>query len=292
MAQKRRAWGIDIGQVALKALRCTLSDDGQTLIADAYDYIEYPKILSQPEADPEELIAEALEQFASRNELKGDLVGISVPGQAGLSRFFKPPPVDERTLPDIVKYEVKQQIPFPIEDVIWDWQRLGGTVVDNIRLDAEVGLFAMKRDSVFRALKPFNDAKIEVDLVQLAPLATFNAIRYDILSALPSPDEVDAEHPPESIVVVAIGTDTTDLIVTNGIKLWIRNIPIGGNHFTKQLSRELKLTVAKAEHLKRNAQGGRPEDRFPSDAAGVYRPGYRGPAFAVVFPEHGKDGQD
>ena len=51
-----------------------------------------------------------------------------------------------------------------------------------------------------------------------------------------------------------MGTDTTDLIVTNGIKLWLRNIPIGGNHFTRQLSRELKLTQAKAEHLKRNAR--------------------------------------
>ena len=51
-----------------------------------------------------------------------------------------------------------------------------------------------------------------------------------------------------------MGTDTTDLIVTNGVKLWLRNIPIGGNHFTKQLSRELKLTQTKAEHLKRNAR--------------------------------------
>ena len=51
-----------------------------------------------------------------------------------------------------------------------------------------------------------------------------------------------------------MGTDTTDLIVTNGLKLWMRNIPIGGNHFTKQLSREMKLTQAKAEHLKRNAK--------------------------------------
>jgi type IV pilus assembly protein PilM len=51
-----------------------------------------------------------------------------------------------------------------------------------------------------------------------------------------------------------MGTDATDLIVTNGIRLWLRNIPIGGNHFTKELSRELKLTHAKAEQLKRNAR--------------------------------------
>ena len=54
--------------------------------------------------------------------------------------------------------------------------------------------------------------------------------------------------------MLSIGTDTTDLVVTNGYRVWQRTIPLGGNHFTKQLSKELKLTFAKAEHLKRNAK--------------------------------------
>ena len=41
--------------------------------------------------------------------------------------------------------------------------------------------------------------------------------------------------------------------MTNGFRVWQRNIPIGGNHFTRALTKELKLTFAKAEHLKRNA---------------------------------------
>ena len=254
MAKQNAVWGIDIGQCALKALRCTLGDDGETIVADKYDFIEYPKILNSPDSEPEEMIREALEQFLSRNDVVGDRVAISVSGQAGLSRFFKPPPVEVKMLPDIVKYEVKQQIPFPIEDVIWDWQQLGGTVVDGRAIDAEVGLFAMKRESVSRALQPFDEIGVEIDVVQLSPLSIFNVICFDQIDELPDPEEFDPENPPESIVVMSMGTDTTDLIVTNGIKLWLRNIPIGGNHFTKQLSREMKLTQAKAEHLKRNAR--------------------------------------
>ncbi len=254
MAKTNAVWGIDIGQCALKALRCTMDADGETVVADKFDFIEYPKLLSQPEADTEEFIKEALEQFLSRNNVVGDRVAISVSGQAGLSRFFKPPPVEVKTLPDIVKYEVKQQIPFPIEDVIWDWQQLGGTVVDGRAIDAEVGLFAMKREAVFRALRPFDDVDVEVDIVQLSPLSIFNVICHDRIENLPDPEDFDPENPPESTVVMSMGTDTTDLIVTNGLKLWLRNIPIGGNHFTKQLSREMKLTQTKAEHLKRNAR--------------------------------------
>ena len=254
MAKSNAVWGIDIGQCSLKALRCTAGPNGEGIVADKYDYIEYPKILSQADADPEELVREAIEQFLSRNSVVGDKVAVSVPGQAGLSRFFKPPPAEARKLPDLVKYEVTQQIPFPIEDVIWDWQQLGGTIQDGRTIDAEVGIFAMKREAVYRALSPFNDADIEVDFVQLSPLAIFNVVCNDVIDELPDPANFDPENPPPSIVVISMGTDTTDLIVTNGIKLWLRNIPIGGSHFTKQLAREMKLTQAKAEHLKRNAR--------------------------------------
>lgn len=254
MANKNAVWGLDIGQCALKALRCTVDGDGQTIVADKYDVIEYPKILSASDADPEEMVADALRQFLSRNSVVGDKVAISVAGQAGLSRFFKPPPVEVQTLPDIVKYEVKAQIPFPIEDVIWDWQQMGGTVVDGRTVDAEIGLFAMKREAVFTALKPFDDADIDVDYVQLSPLSIFNVVCHDLIDEIPDPEDFDPENPPPSVVVMSMGADTTDLIVTNGIRMWLRNIPIGGNHFTKQLSREMKLTQAKAEHLKRNAR--------------------------------------
>ncbi len=253
MAKSKSVWGIDIGQAALKALRCSKNEDG-TIVASSFDYIEYPKLLSQADADPDELVKEALETFLERNDLQGDSVAMSVSGQAGLSRFFRPPPVDAKTLPDIVKYEVKQQIPFPIEDVIWDWQRLGGTKSDDLIVDAEVGLFAIKRDSVFAALRPFNEAGIEVDIIQLAPLSIFNVIFHDVLGEIPEPDEIDPDNPPEALVVLSLGTDSTDLIISNGVKLWLRNIPIGGNHFTRQLSREMKLTHAKAEHLKRNVR--------------------------------------
>src|SRR6185312_3422524 len=109
------------------------------------------------------------------------------------------------------------------------------------------------RDQVFRALKPFNEAGIEVDVVQLTPLALYNFVAFDQMPHLPAPDEYDPESPPESVVLISLGTDTTDLVVTNGFRVWQRSVPIGGNHFTKALTKELKLTFATAEHLKRNA---------------------------------------
>ncbi|MCA9232011.1 MAG: type IV pilus assembly protein PilM [Planctomycetales bacterium] len=254
MAKSNAVWGIDIGQCAIKALRCRPHEkDEQRIVVESFDYIEYPKILSQPEAEPEELVREALEQFLSRNDLTGDRVAISVAGQSGLARFIKLPPVESKKIPDIVKYEARQQIPFALEDVVWDYQQLtGGSEEDGFALEPEVGLFAMKRDQVARALSPLETAGIEVDLIQLTPLAVYNYVCFDRLEDLQSQPYNPAD-PPESTVVISLGTDTTDLVVTNGYRVWQRNIPIGGSHFTKALSKELKLTFVKAEHLKRNA---------------------------------------
>ena len=159
MAKGNAVWGIDIGQCALKALRCRPHEkEPRRLVVEAFDYIEYPKILTQPEAEPAELIREALETFLSRNDLTGDTVAMSVSGQSGLARFIKLPPVESKKIPDIVKYEARQQIPFSLDDVVWDYQQLtGGSEEDGFALEPEVGLFAMKRDQVARALAPLED---------------------------------------------------------------------------------------------------------------------------------------
>src|SRR5215831_8249063 len=251
MANQPGVWGIDLGQCALKAIRLE-EIDGQ-VTATAFDYVEHPKILSQPDADPDQLTREALEKFLSRNNLKGDTVCISVPGQSGLARFVKLPPVEEKKIGDIVRFEAKQQIPFPLEEVVWDFQKIGsGLVTDGFAMETEIGLFAMKRDMVNRYLEHFKDVGVEVNVVQMAPLALCNFVAYDLLQkddgAPPSDDDR------RCIVALDIGADASNLVVTDaGRIIWQRPIPLGGNHFTRALTKDLKLTFAKAEHLKRNA---------------------------------------
>src|SRR5712692_7108829 len=184
MAAPTGVWGIDIGQCALKALRLELIDGKVT--ATAFDYVEHPKILSQPDADPDQLTREALETFLSRNTIKGDMIAMSIAGQSGLARFVKLPPVEEKKIADIVRFEAKQQIPFPLEEVVWDYQKISaGTVTDGFAMDTEIGLFAMKRDMINRSMQHFRDVKVEVHVVQMSPLALCNFVSYDILAKEP-----------------------------------------------------------------------------------------------------------
>ena len=250
MAPSRAAWGIDIGQSALKAIKLRYAEATGQVVAVAFDYIQYPKILSQPDAVPEEIIREAMQTFLSRNSLQGDLVGFSVPGHSSLVRFIQLPPVEVSKLGEIVKYEARQQIPFPLEEVIWDYQPVGSAIEEGgFLLEAEVGLFAMKRDQVMNQLRPFTNAKVEVELIQIAPLGLFNVLSYDELGMRVGTPSGDTEY----VIVLDMGCDNTTLMVSNGKKIWVRNIPIGGNHFTRALTKEMKLSFAKAEHLKCNA---------------------------------------
>ncbi|MFV0444827.1 MAG: type IV pilus assembly protein PilM [Planctomycetaceae bacterium] len=247
----RSVWGIDIGQYALKALKIRYLEGAGQVAAVAFDYVPFPKILSQPDAVPEELIPEAINTFLSRNQVKNDLIAISVPGHSALTRFIQLPPVEAGKVAEIVKYEARQQIPFALEEVIWDFQRLGSGIEESgYLLDAEVGLFAMKRDQVMQQLRPFQNAKLEVELIQIAPLGLFNYLCYDELGVRPGENEDGSD---EYSIVLDMGCDNTTLMVSNGAKIWIRNVPLGGNHFTRALTKEMKLSFAKAEHLKCNA---------------------------------------
>ncbi|MEZ6061161.1 MAG: type IV pilus assembly protein PilM [Planctomycetaceae bacterium] len=248
------AWGIDIGQAGLKAMRLRSDEDSGKVRATAFDYIPHPKILSQPDAIPEELISQAVSTFLSRNKIEGDLIAVSVSGQTSLAKFIKLPPVEPSKVAEIVKYEAKQQIPFDLEEVVWDYQPIGGGVEESgFMLEAEVGLFAMKRELIYQAMRPLTDNGAEVELVQISPLALYNYLSYDVLGFRRTEETPEPPNSEDYYIVLDMGADNTTLLVSNGRNIWIRNVPIGGNHFTRSLTREMKLTFAKAEHLKCNA---------------------------------------
>lgn len=236
MALARTVWGIDLGQCALKALK--LSDiDGEVQV-EAFDIIEHPKILSQPDADRDQLIRNALEQFLARNDVSGSEVVVSVPGQGSLTVFVKLPPVEPKKIPDIVRFEAEQQIPFPLEQVVWRWQ----TFQDADSPDVELGLFAMKRQDVDNTLRHFRDVEMAVDAVQMAPLALYNFMNFDGQAAEDG-----------ATLLADVGAEQTDLVVADGSRIWNRSIQIGGNNFTEALVRTFKLSFNKAEKHKRVA---------------------------------------
>jgi type IV pilus assembly protein PilM len=238
MAAGTTVWGIEIGQCALKAVKLRPAEDGRVELA-AFDLIEHPKILSQPDADADELIRAALEKFASRNEWQGDQFVVGVPGQQTFSRFCKLPPVDAKKIPDIVRFEASQQIPFDMDDVVWDYQVFQAEDMPDI----EVGIFAMRKDLIRKHIDYLGNIGIAPIGIQTIPSALYNFCRFD----------GQGVGGAGATVIIDVGAQNTDLIIAEPDSAWMRNIPLGGNSFTEALVKAFKLSFAKAESLKRTA---------------------------------------
>lgn len=236
MAGAPTAWGLDVGRCALKAVKLRAGENNAVELV-AYDYIEHAKILSQPDADRAELFRGALEKFLSRNDISKDGVVVSVPGQSTLARFTKLPPVAPKRIPDLVRFEADQQIPFDMDEVIWDYQ----TFQQSGLPDLEVGIFAMKRELLREHLLHYEQVAIEPIAVQSTPLAVYNAAHFDGLLGK------------ETTILLDIGAENTDLIIATPDTFWTRTVPIGGNTFSQSLVKSFKLSFAKAENLKRTA---------------------------------------
>jgi type IV pilus assembly protein PilM len=237
MPTAKTVWGIDVGQCALKAIRLRWRDN--RLQAVGFDVIEHSKVLSQPDADEQQLIRHALKKFLDRNSIKGSTIVVSVPGQASFTRFIKLPPVEQRKVPEIVRYEARQQIPFNLEDVVWDYQTLSPAGAGP--REVEVGIFAMKREIVADYVADFLAMRIEPDIVQMAPVALYNFLMYD------------KQGGGGATILVDVGAENTNLVIADADRVWIRPVPIGGNNFTQALCKQFKLPFAKAENLKRHA---------------------------------------
>jgi type IV pilus assembly protein PilM len=238
MASASAAWGIEIGAYAIKALK--LETDGDKVKVVDFVVIPHAKVLSSPGVDPNDVLRVSLGTLVGQFDLSKAAIAVSVPGHSAFARFAKLPPVEPKKVPDIVKFEAMQQIPFPLEDVEWDYQ----TFVSPDSPDVEVGIFAITKEKISERLTLLEDVNISPDYVTLSPIAVFNALAYDL----------QFTEKTEGTIIVDVGTTSTDLVVADSGRVWVRTFPLGGHQFTEALVNQFKLSYPKAEKLKLEAE--------------------------------------
>ncbi len=237
MARVRAAWGMEVGASAIKAIR--LERDGDQVTVTDFAVVPHKKVLATPDVDQDDMTRLSLGQFISQKDMEGEHLVISVPGHAAFARFAKLPPVDPKKVPDIVKFEAVQQIPFPIDQVEWDYQ----TFASEGSPEVEVGIFAITRDRVQQRLALYRELGIAPQSLTLSPVAVYNAMAFD--------HDLAARKGP--VIYLDIGTYATDVIVAEQGRCWIRTFPLGGTHFTEAIANAFKLSYSKAEKLKHEA---------------------------------------
>ncbi len=232
MASSNTAWGIEIGQYAMKAIQLERVGDG-VRVRD-FVVIPHQKVLTTPGLDEplleggqsqaKTILEQSLSQLASQKQLTGQNITVNYSwfGNRGLTRFVKLPPGDAKTIAGLVPFEATQQIPFPLEEVEWDYH----TFEADDSPEVDLGLFAVQREPLKDFLALVSETLgVEPRAISLGAVALYNAIAFDR-------DIVQSGQP---LVLLDIGTASTDLVVAVGSRCWMRSFPLGGHSFTEAI---------------------------------------------------------
>ena len=108
----------------------------------------------------------AIKELAKSLKLAKQKTAYSLSGQSVFVRFVKLPPLEEENVDELVRFEAQQNVPFPIDEVVWDWQALKGGGIET-----EVILVAIKSDSLNDLNEVVAETGLGTRLVDAAPTA-------------------------------------------------------------------------------------------------------------------------
>ena len=234
MAKPVRILSLNIGMqtVGLADFRSTPAGG---LVLQAYTTRQ---LLADPAAEASRMaqIKLVISEMLGELKLKSGRVNYAIAAQSVFTRFVKLPTVDPDKIDQIVHFEAQQNVPFPIEEVVWDYQLVASKDENKI----EVVLVAIKADLLDELNGAVQDAGLTTGIVDVAPMALYNAFRYNYADV----------H--GCALLIDIGARTTNLIFVEPNKVFSRSIPIGGTTFTANITREFNEPFGAAEERKRS----------------------------------------
>src|SRR5262245_46347821 len=186
------------------------------------------------ESTRETAMVKTLQALLSEKPYGAKNVNACAPGFHVFSKFVKLPPVDSSKVTQIIQYEAQQNVPFPLEEVVWDYQILGTTSTGEL----EVFLVAIKTDIVEGLFRVAESAGVRLQLADVSPAALCNAFRYNY---------GDLEG---CTMLLDIGAKTSNLLFFEKGGVYARGINIGANSITQEFAKEAKLPFGEAERIK------------------------------------------
>lgn len=252
MADNQSTIALNIGTQRVSMAVFEPSKSG-ALVLKAYDA---ESILADPatEAARAAQISNAISTLVGRAGVKGK-VRYSISGQSVFIRFVKLPPLGDDDIEQLVAFEAQQHVPFPLDEVVWDYEIL------EAEGEKEVVIVAIKGDALDEINESVNETGLGTAEVDVAPMALYNAFR----AAQPNLDE--------PVLLIDVGAKTSDLLYIEGDRFFTRSAAVGGSAVTTAISKEFDVPFAEAEmHKTQNglvALGGGHTEQLDDAAAAL-----------------------
>ena len=176
-----------------------------------------------------------LREMMAEMQIRHESVNYAVPAQSVFARFVKLPAVQEEKIERIIAFEAQQNVPCPIDEVVWDHQVIGGGGDEQI----QVVLVAIKADLLNQLNRAVEETGLRTMIVDVATMALYNAFRYNY-------SDLSGRS-----LLVDIGARTTNLLFVEPQKVFSRSIPIAGSSVTAAIAKEFDEPFAAADFRKR-----------------------------------------
>lgn len=135
----------------------------------------------------------------------------------------------------VAKFEAQQNIPFPLEEVVWDYTITG----ENGAGGVNVVFVAVKTDLLDSLCKEIERTGLRIISVTVSPLALYDAY----MACYP-------EAHSSTTALIDIGCRTTNMVIASAGSFFSRSIPSGGFAVTTAISKDIHADLEEAEHLK------------------------------------------
>ena len=235
MANPNKIFVLDLGMQSIRMAEFSSTQDGllKLLRGAKRDLILDPALEA---SRPEQItlnVADILKEWKTPG---GDVICVL----ASHTVFTRVVPLDvpggdPGQIDAVVQFEAQQNIPFPLEEVVWDYVVLGSTPAGAVN----VVFVAVKTDVMESLCHAVSSSGLRIKSVSVAPLALYDAFRLTSHGA--------AEEP---MLMLDFGSRTTNMLIVSGSSFYSRSIPTGGLSITTAIGKDLNIDLDQAELLK------------------------------------------
>jgi len=245
--------GLDITTSSIKLIELVPNGRGYRVECYAAEPSP-PNSITEKSIVDADAVGEAVRRAVKRASTKATEVAIAISGDAAITKVIQMPRnLNENDLEAQVEIQADQYIPFPMEEVSFDFQVIGESAGDPDMVD--VLLVATRTENVDQRKAAVEAAGLKARIVDVEPFALENACGL-LTHQMP---DAGMDH---QVAVVDFGASSTTFSVLQDLRVvYTRDFNFGGQQLTEEIMRIYGLSREDAGRAKK--EGGLPSNYQP-----------------------------
>lgn len=243
----KKVIGLDLGSSSIKMAELKLSGNSAEL--ENFASVQTPpQAMTNGEITDSFLLGDAIKSLHKEQNFNRKIVNVGMWGNSAIVKKISLPKRDPKELREQIKFEAQQYLPFDISQVTLEHHILPFSTTPDMM---DVLIIAAQNDFIGKYVEVTTFSGLKCKIIDVASLALANIFEFNY------------GRFNEPVAIFNFGANSTQfLVILQGEVLFVRDIPVGGFHFTNEISKNMGITFEEAEILKltQKDQGEQPEN--------------------------------